>query len=104
MISGQFILLFYLLLSFINGQKYMPGTPGAPWSQDEILIVKSKLYSIMNSNGGYNAVKQIYGEGGHASWVDVPSAEKFLRLGFHDCLRYIFKWKINELSISLCRL
>ena len=45
----------------------------------------------MNSNGGYNAVKQIYGEGGHASWVDVPSAEKFLRLGFHDCLRYFFK-------------
>ena len=38
----------------------MPGTPGAPWSHQEVLAVKSKLYSIFGRWGGNDALKQIY--------------------------------------------
>ena len=48
---------------------------GAPWSADEIAIVKSKLHSIY---------RQRYV--GFTSWPG--SAPKVLRLAFHDCLKY----------------
>ena len=57
------------LLPLASASVYVPGTPGAPWSQDELLIVKSKLYALFNKN------KDI-------------RAPVMLRLGFHDCLKY----------------
>ena len=42
------------------------GTPGGPWSEQELLAVKSKLFSIYRL--GY--------------------APKALRLSFHDCIKY----------------
>ena len=48
---------------------------GAPWSAEELVIVKSKLYSMFKSQ--YVPF---------ASWP--RSAQKVLRLAFHDCLRY----------------
>ena len=50
-------------------------TLGAPWSAEEIAIVKSKLYSLFKSQYA-----------GFSSWPG--SAPKALRLAFHDCLRY----------------
>ena len=48
---------------------------GAPWSADEIAIVKSKLYALFKSRYyGYQSVS--------------GSAPKVLRLAFHDCLHY----------------
>ena len=83
--------LLVLWAPFIYAQSYVPGTPGAPWSDNEIIIIKSKLYSIFDRNGGHNALKQIYGKKSNApfkwTWSDVPNAPKMLRLGFHDCLR-----------------
>ena len=80
--------LKYLWYKYYFGKiRYVPGTPGAPWTHQEVLIVKSKLYSIFSGRGGYDALKQIYGEN-PSTWMDVPNAAKMLRLGFHDCLKY----------------
>ena len=55
------MLAFFSLLFFglsdatsLHATPYVPGQPGAAWSEDEILIVKAKLYS------GFNAGKAIY--------------------------------------------
>ena len=63
--------IFHLifLLPLTCASVYVPGTPGAPWSQDELLIVKSKLYALFNKNEDIRA-------------------PVMLRLGFHDCLKY----------------
>merc|ERR1719239_445967 len=45
---------------------YTPGTPGGPWSKDELLVVKAKLYRLYR----------------------LRLAPKAVRLGFHDCLKY----------------
>ena len=45
---------------------YTPGSPGGPWSKDELLVVKAKLYRLYR----------------------LFLAPKAVRLGFHDCLKY----------------
>ena len=79
-------LLFYYF-AFCLAEKYVPGTPGASWSFEEMLIVKAKLYSVFSKNGGYKALRTIYGEN-MGNWVSVPTEPKYLRLAFHDCLKY----------------
>jgi len=59
------ILLF--LLPLVLGAPYEPGTPGAPWTEQELLTVKAKLFKWFR--------------GGNA-------APGVVRLGFHDCLKY----------------
>ena len=61
--------------------EYVPGTPGAPWTLEEMLTVKAKLHSIFYS--GFVANQLPLSE--HWRWF---SAAKALRLGFHDCLKY----------------
>ena len=80
------ILLVYFF-QIVNSLEYVPGTPGAKWTADEMIIVKSKLNSIFDQYGGFKALDQIY-EKNPATWQDVPDAPKALRLGFHDCLRF----------------
>ena len=48
---------------------YTPGTPGGPWSKDELLAVKAKIYRLFRTKMG-------------------KLAPKAVRLGFHDCLKY----------------
>ncbi len=79
----QYQILFLLIVQTF-AQEYVPGTPGAKWSLEETLIVKSKLYAIFN-DGGYKAANQL---GIQVNWMDRPTAGKVLRLGFHDCLKY----------------
>merc|ERR1719483_179254 len=55
------------LLSLCVGDPYVPGNPGAPWTQDEILIMKAKFFQMFSR---------------------MDNAPKFLRLGFHDCIKY----------------
>ena len=55
-----------LLVSFATAGPYVPGTPGGPWTKQELLHVKSKLYGIFK-------------------WGRAPQA---LRLSFHDCVKY----------------
>ena len=85
-----------MLTYYVGFVRYVPGTPGAPWTHQEVLTVKSKLYSIFSGRGGYAALEQIYGKWqsnpsnwkDFPNWMDVPNAAKMLRLGFHDCLKY----------------
>ena len=81
---SRFLLLTALSL-LAKAAPYVPGEPGAKWSMDEALTVKAKLWSIMGKNGGPNALRRIYGKQIHGP--DVPSAPKFIRLGFYDCLK-----------------
>jgi hypothetical protein len=45
---------------------YVSGTPGGPWSKEELLTVKSKMYSLFK----------------------IGNAPRTLRLSFHDCVLY----------------
>ena len=83
----MFCLLFITILVKVANSVYVPGQPGNPWTQEEILVVKSKLFSLFNYHGSIIALKQIYGYN-PSHWFDVPTEAKFLRLGFHDCLKY----------------
>ena len=76
------------LISVVNAGEYVPGTPGAPWTKEEVLIVKSKLFSIFHAWGGDNALLDINNGNRTFTWMDVPDEGKVLRLGFHDCLKY----------------
>ena len=83
----MFILFFCLGAGL--AQEYVPGTPGAPWTLEETLVVKAKLFSIFHLWGGHRALGEIYDPNPHGSnWQDVPDERKMLRLGFHDCLKY----------------
>ena len=77
-----------LSLSLVNAGEYVPGTPGAPWTKEEVLIVKSKLYSLFHRYGADNALLDINNGNRTFTWMDVPDEGKVLRLGFHDCLKY----------------
>ena len=57
---------FYVSYYIYQSNSFSAGTPGAPWTVEEQLIVKTKLIK-------YSAMRQ---------------APKFLRLSFHDCLKY----------------
>ena len=75
-----------LILPIVCADVYQPGTPGAPWSEEEMLIVKAKMQDIFRRGGGFDAVRTIRPD--HSGrWSRIPDAPKFLRLGFHDCLK-----------------
>ena len=89
----QVVLLF---LPITWAGVYQPGTPGGPWSEEEMMIVKSKLQAIFRRGGGYDALRAIHPPGTpgpfesgnfNGRWSRVPDAPKMLRLGFHDCLK-----------------
>jgi len=61
------LLPLLLLLPLILGAPYEPGNPGAPWTEQELLIVKAKLFRYFRT---------------------ANSAPAVVRLGFHDCLKY----------------
>ena len=82
------LILLFNIIAHISASEYVPGTPGAPWSFEEVLIVKAKLYSTFSQFGGFDALKQIYNGKSPATFSDVPDTAKMLRLAFHDCLRY----------------
>ena len=71
----------------ISQTLYVPGEPGGDWSEEEILIVKAKLIRIAsNGASAYYALNP-----GHSwNWRRMPTAAKFLRLGFHDCLKSVY--------------
>ena len=72
---------------------YVPGTPGASWTPQELAETKQKLTWIMDhpeealrSTNGGNAIADDYTfEYGDLDSI-LPTAAKLVRLGFHDCL------------------
>ena len=78
-------LLFAVCLSLVSS------SPGSPWSEEESLIVKSKLWATMES-GRLRAQEylRLHPEVGLEEWPEkksLPNAAKLLRLGFHQCLK-----------------
>merc|ERR1711962_1347562 len=64
----EMLFLFLLIVPLAQGTSpYVPGTPGASWTDYELLTVKAKLFRLFR--------------------VGI-SAPAVLRLGFHDCLKY----------------
>ena len=61
------VILVSSLLSLGAGAPYVPGNPGAPWTLDEMLIMKAKFFTMFGR---------------------MNNAPKHLRLGFHDCIKY----------------
>ena len=65
---------------------YVPGTPGGPWTAEEISITRQKILQMLSP------VSEVL-ETNYDDWVDEKNVAKlsensFIRLGFHDCLRY----------------
>ena len=58
--------------------------PGAPWTEEEALIVKAKLYAIIGANGDTTSKEYLalHPELGYTTWPEnqsKPGAAKFLR-------------------------
>jgi len=73
--------------------EYVPGQPGGPWTLEQALIVKAKLYKMFSNGGGTSAYRELSDEDlGDFKDMDatgsVLNAPKVLRLGFHDCVLY----------------
>jgi len=71
---------------------YVPGTPGGPWSVNDLLIVRAKLWRIFADDQAANIYTNVPEPG-----LPTPNnnadlgmfAAKLLRLSFHDCIRYV---------------
>jgi hypothetical protein len=82
-------ILVCAVLSLCAGDPYVPGNPGAAWTQDEILITKAKFFHWFSRT---------------------DSAAKHLRLGFHDCIKYAdgtggcdgcLNWKGMDVTLAI---
>ena len=90
------VLMLSLLLPLLTRSSYVPGTPGAPWSKEEVLAVKAKIRRTF-AMGGFEAIRDALlalGEPSDAIYNSTvywggtyPSAPKLLRLSFHDCVK-----------------
>ena len=81
---GPTLLLSLLCLSLSE--------PGAPWTEEESLLVKGKIYALMSDS--VKRTKEYVSlhkeELGLSEWperLSIPDAAKFIRLGFHQCLK-----------------
>eukprot|EP00756_Hemistasia_phaeocysticola_P021489 Hpha_TRINITY_DN15778_c1_g3::TRINITY_DN15778_c1_g3_i1::g.40632::m.40632 len=87
------VLLLFALCLYADGAKYVPGTPGAEWTEEEMLIMKAKLWRLFDtSQSGHITWEWKYMH--HAKDPDPkPSLTSrpvplTLRMSFHDCLKY----------------
>merc|ERR1712079_202055 len=104
--SGLTMLIPTLLLSFLC---LSLSEPGAPWTEEEAKIVKGKIYAILGSsikrsedyllnhpelkaelNEYVTMIRRDQPEWKWPEWPEPasrPNAPKFIRLGFHQCLK-----------------
>ena len=52
---NRILVVLAIFLRLCHSQEYVPGTPGADWTLQEVLAVKSKLQTVFGTNGGYRA-------------------------------------------------
>lgn len=74
----------------VTHSEYVPGQPGAPWTEGEILAVKGKLQRLFAVGEG-EIVYDAMNTGGHHFDPDrdlLRLAPKTVRLSFHDCHLY----------------
>ena len=108
LVTAMTMLIPTLLLSFLC---LSLSSPGVPWTEEESLIVKAKIYAIMGSGAKAEEYLEIHKEReaelheyvtmqrpqskNPKNWTfpewpepaSVPNAPKFIRLGFHQCLK-----------------
>jgi len=81
-----------LLLASCTYANYVPGTPGADWTQEEVDITKERLLEAWlrvadshteSANYMYDPYSLV-----ESSFKFYPTPAKALRLTFHDCLKY----------------
>merc|ERR1712018_305818 len=85
----QMTMLISLLLAVCLSA--VTSNPGTPWTEEESLIVKSKIWAVMES-GRIKAQEylKLHPEFDFKEWPEhksLPNAAKILRLGFHQCLK-----------------
>ena len=80
-------LLFCSIFLACYAEKYVPGTPGASWSLQEMLVVKAKLYALFSEQGQSITSRDRKPGALYGFWLSFTE-RKALRLGFHDCLKY----------------
>ena len=71
------LLIVFLLYSCqqSDGQEYVPGSPGAAWSQEELLIVRAKLWKLFTNNWVYKLAESF-------EQFDLPPPDLDNDLGF----------------------
>jgi len=103
-------MLLLLLFALGISASYVPGTPGAVWSREEVEIVRGKVKEMINWNnwkkGGSFRTDGTFTVNGSISFEkkfcpdclwgfedwskpNVPTTAKLLRLSFHDCVPYL---------------
>lgn len=118
-ISYQFIIsclkemiptIFLLIVCLHQGLgDYVPGTPGAAWTEEEMLAVKHRLHVIMadpkaaleqvpkgpvsfkdgkkfSGSEIYHRMDKVVDQGVHLHDAVLPNLPKIIRLAFHDCV------------------
>ena len=77
--------------NFDNSCEYVPGTPGGPWSQEELLAVRAKLWRLYTNDYVYK-LGDLFDKFGLPAPLNNQDLAffpaKVLRLSFHDCIRY----------------
>ena len=71
---------FYLILF----KDYVPGEPGAAWSEEEVRIVRLKVQALLRHEPEARAEMGMFG-----SDVRAINEMSIFRLSFHDCLAYV---------------
>ena len=76
--------------AFIQAAEYVPGTPGAVWSDEEVRIVRLKILELLSLNE--TKTEEMFPKEEDLLWPHnggQPISEMSLfRLSFHDCIAY----------------
>ena len=74
-VNMKLVLLILPLLGLIRGQDYVPGSPGGPWSRDELLVVRAKLWKLFTNNWTFKLAEDFARDG-------LPTPDNENDLGF----------------------
>merc|ERR1719341_2645517 len=65
------------------GTSYVPGSPGAAWSEAEISSTRARILQAIHPD--WDVMKELYDAKGGRSGV---TENRIMRLAFHDCVKY----------------
>ena len=84
--------VLHLLLPLTISIGLANADPGASWTEEEAVIIKAKLYAVINAPIVVSKeYLSLHPEIGFKRWPEgksMPSAAKLVRLGFHQCLKF----------------
>ena len=92
------IFFCYLIFTGVIQARYVPGTSGADWNQEEVIVVKAKIRKAFTTGWADLSKKALSAIGLPAEELKNENvyhhskgfnAQKALRLSFHDCVKYV---------------